>query len=175
MISIYDLEADEAEIDLLCRAITEIVPRGGVTEKHNNRILDLAPKLQRSIFNAVKAHHNIDRCDYFITKSWGSYHPPYRPAATWHDHSYAHWAFCYYLRKPFNSGGTVFEIHNQIQTIDADEGQIAFWPASLRHQIAKNNSSYGRFSLAGDIILVAKPGEKPDTQLPEISNWVQVK
>ena len=175
MITIYDLAADPGEVDALCKRIRSEIPDGGTTEMSDMRFLDRAPKLEAAIMDAMRRHHSDPCCDYYLAKSWGTYMPPGRQQGVWHDHVYAHWAFCYFLRKPPGCGNTVFKIHNQMQAFEAAEGQIMFWPASLDHFVEANNTEHDRFSVAGDVVMLGRPGEFLPEQLPPFQDWKIIK
>ena len=175
MIGIYDLAADPAEVDALSQRIISVLPQGGTTEYTDMRFLDRAPKLEAQIMDAMRCHHADPRCDYYLAKSWGVYQSPGRPRGGWHEHVYAHWAFCYFLRKPPGSGHTVFKVHGIMQSLNAEEGQVAIWPASLEHYVEANPTKQGRFAVAGDVVMLCKPGELIEDRLPAFQDWKIVK
>lgn len=175
MITAYDLVADPAEVGALCKRIKSEIPDGGTTEHCELRLLDRAPKLEAAIMGAMRHHHSDPRCDYYLAKSWGTYQLPGRGRGVWHDHVYAHWAFCYFLRKPLGSGHTIFKIHGQMQEVPAKEGQLLIWPASLDHFVDENKSEHDRFSVAGDVVMLGRPGEFVSEQLPAFQDWKIIK
>ena len=141
---------------------------------------------------------NNNKIDLYYQRSWATITKEAQNIKT-HTHSQSNISFAYYLLKPKNSGGIIFQSKdpqnaisenifgidkiekgllkninayntNEIQ-IDLKQDSIIIFPSKSRHATAPNTSGEKRISLSGDVTLMLKTSGGYEHLMPNFSHW----
>ena len=142
------------------------------------------------------------KIDLYFQRSWATITKD-KQKIQFHTHTQSNISFAYYLLKPKNSGGIIFEITNAPNSIsnnifakdkfekglikesniyninqamfDFKQDSIAIFPSQTRHATMVNQSSEKRISLSGDITLMLKDSSGFEHIMPNFKNWQKIK
>tara|TARA_S200000501_G_C20852194_1_gene756148 strand:- start:1415 stop:2098 length:684 start_codon:yes stop_codon:yes gene_type:complete len=141
---------------------------------------------------------DVSLLDLYYQRSWATFSQNQQRIA-FHSHAQSNISFAYYLVKPPNSGGIIFNgqqlqnevandifnqdkhqcsliksynAHNAKQVIlDAEQDSIIIFPSKASHATAANQSGKTRISLSGDVTLMLKNSEGFEHLMPSFKQW----
>ena len=144
---------------------------------------------------------NTVRIDLFFQRSWATITKD-KQQIQFHTHSQSNISFAYYLLKPKNSGGIIFEtsdsqnaisknifvrdkvekglmkevnLYNINQAIfDLQQDSIVIFPSKTRHATVPNQSEQTRISLSGDITVMLKDSSGFEHLMPNFKHWQKI-
>ena len=145
---------------------------------------------------------NTAKIDLYFQRSWATITKD-KQKIQFHTHTQSNISFAYYLLKPKNSGGIIFEMTNTPNSIsnnifakdkfekglikesniyninqamfDFKQDSIVIFPSQTRHATMINQSSEKRISLSGDITLMLKDSSGFEHIMPNFKHWQKIK
>ena len=145
---------------------------------------------------------NIEKIDLYFQRSWATITKD-KQKIQFHTHTQSNISFAYYLLKPKDSGGIIFEMTNTPNSVcnnifakdkfdkglmkesnvynvnqamfDFKEGSIVIFPSQTRHATMENKSGQPRISLSGDISLMLKDSSGFEHIMPNFKYWQKIK
>ncbi|PPR46014.1 MAG: hypothetical protein CFH18_00410 [Alphaproteobacteria bacterium MarineAlpha5_Bin8] len=144
---------------------------------------------------------NIEKIDLYFQRSWATITKD-KQKIQFHTHTQSNISFAYYLLKPKNSGGIIFEMNNTPNSIcnnifakdkfekglikesniyninqamfDFKQDSIVIFPSQTRHATMVNESGQTRISLSGDISLMLKDSSGFEHIMPNFKHWQKI-
>ena len=159
----------------------------------------IAEKIALKVIDYLKALSiNTDLLDLYYQRSWATFTQGEQNIA-FHTHAQSNISFAYYLVKPENSGGIIFngrELQNEVAKdifnrdkyeqslitetnahnakqiiIDAEQDAIVIFPSKASHATVPNESGKTRISLSGDITIMLKDSQGFEHLMPNFKHW----
>lgn len=163
----------------------------------------LFQNLAKQIGDSIKSYLagmsiNVELLDFYFQRSWATVSYQNQNIAL-HDHAQSNISFAFFLKKPANSGGTLFQCNdlpNEIakdifnqdkynlglikQTnafnakhalIDAEQDTLLIFPSKALHSTTQNLSAEPRISIAGDVTIMLKESGKFEHIMPNFKYW----
>lgn len=144
---------------------------------------------------------NVDLLDLYYQRSWATVSYQGQKIAL-HDHAQSNFSFAYFLKKPKDSGGTMFRCPEQPNELakdmfnedkyrlgligqvsafnskqailDAEQDSILIFPSKALHSTMPNQSTEPRISLAGDVTMMLKEPQGFEHIMPNYRYWQKV-
>jgi hypothetical protein len=145
----------------------------------------------------------INKFNFYVTKSWIGFHKNTEPTLTIHNHNSSNISFCYYISSNDTSdkfcvhqhlnnnevSGGIFDTHAKFNTIKIFnkyncnqytitpiEGSVLIFPGNLLHSTLRTQEMAGeRIVIAGDIVMTLKEEYQNHHQsIVDPSTWTQL-
>jgi hypothetical protein len=146
---------------------------------------------------------DVDKFNFYVTKSWIGYHKNTEPTLKMHNHNASNISFCYYLSSNHTSdkfcihqisntnevSEGIFESHSKFNTIKKFnkyncnqytitpiEGSVLIFPGSLLHSTLRTQEMNGeRIVIAGDIFMsLKKEYQNHHQSIVDPFTWTQI-